>query len=105
METLQPERTKLGSFVTNHDPVLRKQDEDDAIYSKRPMSLRIEASRFLCLDRIASHVGMTRTTVAQEILEAAAWDVAKQYGLLPSEDDLVSCYDAPPMNLDQPEVA
>jgi hypothetical protein len=89
----------LEIFLSAHDPRNRPDDEVLELASKRPMSLRIDASRFLCLDRIAAHIGTTRTGVAQALLEAAAWDAAKYYGIELSEDELIDCYNQVPLGL------
>jgi hypothetical protein len=78
------------------DPVSREQFAQLHDAGRRQMSMRIDAFSYLCLEKLAAHTGLTKTGLAQDLLEAACQDAAKHYDLTPTEDEFCALYQAEP---------
>jgi hypothetical protein len=84
--------TKMEELFHEIDPETADFYSQMAEESKRAMSLRLEAFSVLCLEKLAAHTGRTKTALAQDLLEAAAFDAVKHFGVTPTEEEFIAAY-------------
>jgi hypothetical protein len=84
----------VRSLLRDIDPYWHEEQEKEVEARKRPMSVRLDAFAVLRLERVAAHCGMTKTTLAQQLLESAAHDAATYFCVEPTEEEYIAIYKA-----------